>query len=245
MLENLNIAAAGMLAQQDRIDAVANDLANANTTGYKHVRVGFEDLVYTDAGRAQGGGVRIGSGVATTDAGRSFTQGALEQTGEPLDVAIQGEGFLRVKLPDGREGLTRDGSLHADGRGRLATGSGALVQPPVTIPAGTPLGKVSIAPDGTISAAGRRIGRLELLTVRAPGALVSAGDNAFVATAASGRAVPAPRATVVTQGALESSNVDMADAMTEMIDAQRSYELASKAITTADEMAQIANQIRR
>jgi flagellar basal-body rod protein FlgG len=245
MLENLNIAASGMLAQQQRIDAVANDLANASTTGYKHTRVGFKDLVYTDAGRSQTGGVRLGAGVATVDAGRAFDQGALQNTGNPLDVAIQGEGFLTVKLPDGRTALTRDGALRTDGRGRLTTSTGALLQPPVTIPSSTAADQVAIGRDGTISADGRRIGRLNVVTVRSPQAMLSAGDNAFIPTAASGAAVRAPAATQVSQGVLESSNVDMADEMVEMIDAQRSYQLASKAISTADEMAQIANGLRR
>jgi flagellar basal-body rod protein FlgG len=245
MLENLNTAAAGMLAQQQRIAAVANDLANASTTGYKHTRTGFRDLVYTEAGRAQTGGVRVGAGVAVTDAGRSFGQGALQNTGEPLDVAIQGEGFLRVKLADGRMGLTRDGNLQLDARGRLSTASGALLQPPITVPAGTAADDIAIGPDGTVRAAGKALGRLDVVTVRAPGELLAAGDNAFVATAASGAAVRAPAATRVSQGVLESSNVDMGDEMVEMIDAQRAYQMASKAITTADEMLQIANGIRR
>ena len=245
MLENLSTAAAGMLAQQQRIAAVANDLANASTTGYKHQRTGFRDLVYAETGRAQTGGLRVGTGVAVTDAGRSFQQGALQNTGEPLDVAIQGEGFLRVKLPDGRTGLTRDGNLRLDARGRLSTASGALVQPPITVPAGTNPSDISIGADGTVRAAGKALGRLDVVTVRAPGELLAAGDNAFVATAASGTAVRAPAATRLSQGALEASNVDMGDEMVEMIDAQRSYQLASKAITTADEMLQIANGIRR
>jgi flagellar basal-body rod protein FlgG len=233
------------MAQQERIDSVANDLANANTNGYKHTRVGFEDLVYTAVGRAQRGNVREGVGVRTVDAGRSFEQGALRQTGEPLDVAIQGPGFLRVRLADGRQALTRDGALHVDGRGRIVTGTGALVQPPITVPAGVSEDQISISPSGAVTAGGRTLGRLELVTVRAPGNLLSAGDNAFVTTAASGRAVAAPRSTSLSQGALEGSNVDMADEMVELVDAQRSYELASKAITTADEMAQIANQVRK
>src|ERR671923_1024376 len=125
MLEGLNTAAAGMAAQQQRIDAVANDLANANTTGYKHQRVGFRDLVYDQTGRSSAEGVRTGSGAAAVDAGRSFGQGVLQRTDRPLDVALQGEGFLRVKLPDGREALTRDGNLQVDGLGRLATNTGA------------------------------------------------------------------------------------------------------------------------
>ena len=128
MLEGLNSAAAGMAAQQQRLDAVAGDLANANTTGYKHRRVGFRDLVYEQAGRPAADGVRTGHGAAAVDAGKSFGQGALQRTDRPLDVAIQGAGFLRVRLADGTQALTRDGNLQIDGRGRLATSTGGLVR---------------------------------------------------------------------------------------------------------------------
>src|SRR5919108_636793 len=165
MLEGLHSAAAGMAAQQQRLDAVANDLANANTTGYKHVRVGFRDLVYTPAGRSSTQGPQTGAGAAAVDAGRGFAQGALQRTDQPLDVAIQGDGFLRVRLPDGRQALTRDGSLHVDGAGRLTTSSGALVQPAITIPRSTDPSRVAIGPDGTVRAAGRVVGRIELVAV--------------------------------------------------------------------------------
>jgi flagellar basal-body rod protein FlgG len=245
MIEGLHSAAAGMAAQQQRLDAVANDLANANTTGYKHQRVGFRDLVYDQTGRSSAQGVRTGSGAAAVDSGRSFGQGVLQRTDRPLDVAIQGEGFLRIRLPDGRGALTRDGGLHIDGAGNLTTSTGSLVQPAIKVPTGTAEDQVSIGPDGTVLAAGRRIGRLDVVTVRSQAGLLSAGDNAFLTTAASGPAVAAPRATVLTQGALEASNTDMADAMVEMIESQRAYQLASKAISTADEMMGIANQVKR
>jgi len=245
MLEGLNTAAAGMAAQQQRIDAVANDLANANTTGYKHQRVGFRDLVYDQTGRSSAEGVRTGSGAAAVDAGRAFAQGVLQRTDRPLDVAIQGEGFLRVRLADGRDALTRDGGLHVDGARRLVTSTGAIVQPAITVPEGTAEDQISIGPDGGVLAAGRRIGRLDIVTVRSPQGLLSAGDNAFVTSPASGAAIAAPRATTLTQGALESSNTDMAEAMVAMIESQRAFQLASKAITTADEMMGIANQVKR
>ena len=245
MLEGLNTAAAGMAAQQQRIDAVANDLANANTTGYKHQRVGFRDLVYDQTGRSSAEGVRTGSGAAAVDAGRAFAQGVLQRTDRPLDVAIQGEGFLRVRLADGRDALTRDGGLHVDGARRLVTSTGAIVQPAITVPEGTAEDQISIGPDGSVLAAGRRIGRLDIVTVRSPQGLLSAGDNAFVTSPASGAAIAAPRATTLTQGALESSNTDMAEAMVAMIESQRAFQLASKAITTADEMMGIANQVKR
>src|SRR5262245_14252000 len=245
MLEGLNIAAAGMAAQQQKLDAVSNDLANANTTGYKHTRVGFRDLVYTQAGRSSAQGVQTGAGSAAVEVGRGFAQGVLRNTGEPLDIAIEGDGFLQVKLPDGRTGLTRDGDLRRDAQGRLTTSSGALIQPALTIPADVPLSRGSIATDGTVSAAGRTVGRLQVMTVRSPQALQSVGDNAFVATAASGRATAAPAASRVVQGALESSNVDVSEAMVSMIEAQRSFQLASKAIQTADQMMEIANGVKR
>jgi flagellar basal-body rod protein FlgG len=245
MLEGLHTAAAGMAAQQQRLDAVANDLANANTTGYKHQRVGFRDLVYDQTGRSSAQGVRTGSGAAAVDAGRAFSQGTLQRTDRTLDVAIQGEGFLRVRLPDGRDALTRDGGLHIDGNRRLTTSTGALVQPAVTVPEGVGEDQISIGPDGTVLAAGNRIGRLDVVTVRSEAGLMSVGNNAFVTTAASGAAIAAPRATTLTQGALESSNTDMAEAMVSMIESQRAYQLTSKAISTADEMMGIANQVKR
>jgi flagellar basal-body rod protein FlgG len=245
MVEGLSTAAAGMLAQQQKLDAVANDLANVNTTGYKHVRVGFEDLLYEQAGRPAATGVRAGLGARAVDAGRGFEQGALQETGQPLDVALQGDGFLRIRLPDGRDALTRDGGLHVDGRGRLSTSAGALLQPSVAIPNGTAAEDIKIAGDGTVRVAGRQVGRISLVDVRSPQGLQPVGDNAFVATAASGPVQAAPRATVLTQGALEASNTDTSDAMVAMIEAERSYQLASKAIQTADQMMEIANQVKR
>jgi flagellar basal-body rod protein FlgG len=245
MLEGLHSAAAGMAAQQQRLDAVANDLANANTTGYKHQRVGFRDLVYDQAGRSSAQGVRTGSGAAAVDAGRSYGQGVLQRTDRPLDVAIQGEGFLRIRLADGRDALTRDGGLHIDGTGQLTTSTGALVQPAIRVPAGVGEDDISIGPDGTVLANRNRIGRVDIVTVRSQAGLLSVGDNAFVTTPTSGPAIAAPRATTLTQGALESSNTDMAEAMVSMIESQRAYQLASKAISTADEMMGIANQVKR
>ena len=189
--------------------------------------------------------MRTGSGAAAVDAGRAFGQGSLQRTDRPLDVAIQGEGFLRVRLADGRDALTRDGGLHIDGNRRLVTATGALVQPAITIPEGVAEDQISIGADGTVLANRQRVGKLDVLTVRSTQGLLSIGDNAFVATAASGAPVAAPQATVLSQGALEASNTDMASAMVEMIESQRAFQLASKAITTADEMMGIANQVKR
>jgi flagellar basal-body rod protein FlgG len=245
MLEGLRTAAAGMAAQQSKLDAVANDLANANTTGYKRVRVGFSDLLYEQAGRPAADGVLVGRGARAVQAGRAFEQGNLRDTGNPLDVAIQGQGFLRVRLSDGRDALTRDGGLQIDGNRRLATTGGALVQPAITIPEGVSVDQISISTSGTVLAAGRDVGRIAVVNVRSVQGLQSIGENAFVTTAASGNATAAPAGTVLRQGALEGSNTDMAQAMVDMINAQRTYQLTSKAISNADQMMEIANGVKR
>jgi flagellar basal-body rod protein FlgG len=240
MLEGLYSAAAGMTAQQQRIDTLANDVANVNTTGYKHTRVAFRDLLYTPD---RTGVVSSGAGAAATPVGRGFAQGALRETGNKLDVAIEGDGFLQVRRADGTTALTRDGALRLDRTGRLSTQRGELLQPAITVPAGTNESDVRIAQDGTVSAGDRAIGRIQLVTVRAPQGLQSAGDSLFVATAASGPAQALPAGRVV-QGALESSNVDIADAMTQMMESQRTFQMASKAVQMQDQILQIANQVK-
>jgi flagellar basal-body rod protein FlgG len=240
MLEGLYSAAAGMQAQQQRIDSVANDLANVNTNGYKHTRVAFRDLLYVNDAS---GNVHSGAGAAATTIGRGFTQGAMRETGNPLDVAIEGEGFLRVRRADGTDALTRDGSLRIDPRGRLTTQRGELVQPAITVPAGTNESAVSIGADGTVSANNRPVGRIQLVNVRSPESLDVIGENLYRTTAASGAATTAAGARI-TQGSIEASNVDVGDSMTEMIDAQRSFQLASRAVQMQDQMLQIANQVK-
>jgi flagellar basal-body rod protein FlgG len=234
-----------MAAQQQRLDAVANDLANANTNGYKHVRVGFADLLYEQGGRPSAPGVMLGTGARAVDAGRSFQQGSLRHTDNPLDVAIQGEGFIPIRLADGRRALTRDGALHIDGNRRIVTATGAQLDPPITVPAGTALEDIAIASDGTVRVDGRQVGRIQLVTVRSTQGLLPVGENAFVTTPASGNATAAPRATTLQQGVLEGSNTDMAQAMVDLMDAQRTYQLTSKAIQTADQMMEIANGVKR
>jgi flagellar basal-body rod protein FlgG len=239
MLEGLYSAAAGMQAQQQRMDSVANDLANANTNGYKKSRVAFRDLLYV---RDASGNVQS-AGAAATTIGRGFDQGALKETGNKLDLAIESGGFLQVRRADGTTALTRDGSLKLDPRGRLTTQQGDLVQPAVTVPAGTQEADLQIGADGTITANNRQVGRIQVVSVRSPQALQSVGDNLFRPTAASG--APAALATGrLTQGSVEASNVDVADSMTEMMDAQRSFQLASKAVQMQDQMLQIANQVK-
>jgi flagellar basal-body rod protein FlgG len=246
MLEGLYSAAAGMAAQQERIDGVSNDLANASTTGYKHVRVGFRDLLYSAQGRGAGPTVMAGAGAAASFIGRSQGQGALQTTDQPLDLAIQGPGWFQVKRADGSAALTRDGSLRLDSGGRLTTSDGLLLQPPITVPRGTTPSQLSIAADGIVRAGGgRALGRIGLVTVPAPDGLQSLGGNLFAATAASGQPSAVGRDTSIRQGALEGSNVDVGDSMVDMLDAQRSFQLASKAIQMQDQMLEIANQVKR
>ncbi len=240
MLEGLYTAAAGMAAQERRLDAVSNDIANVNTAGYKKVRIGFRDLVYQEDGPT---GVRTGSGAAVTQLGRGSAPGALQQTGQPFDLAIQGDGYFQVRRADGQTALTRSGAFVVDARGQLVNPNGERLIPPITIPRGTNAADVTIAADGTVTAGGRRLGRIQLVTVPAPNGLAPAGNNNYLPTAASG-GIRAATGTLA-QGVLESSNVDLADAMVDMMDAQRSYSMASKAIQMQDRLMEIANGIKR
>jgi len=238
-------AAAGMAAQQTRLDAVANDLSNISTTGYKRVRIAFRDLVYQQAGPGGAPGVRTGAGAAAAPIGRSLRSGAFIDTNEPLDVAIDGPGFIRVKLPDGRAALTRDGNLGVDSRGSLRLHTGELLDPPIRVPAGTDVQRITIAPDGRVTLDRKAIGRIELVDVPAPGALDGGPDNTFLPTRASGAIRAAAPTSALRQGVLEGSNVDAAEALTSMIEAQRAFELASKAISTQDQLLEIANGVKK
>jgi flagellar basal-body rod protein FlgG len=244
MLEGLYSAAAGMAAQQQRLDAVANDLANVNTTGYKKERVGFKDLLYTQAGRGAGTQVFEGAGAAATNLGRTLEQGSLQNTGRMLDVAISGQGFIRVNH-NGQIALTRDGSLQVNAQGRLMTSSGDYVQPNITVPAGTSPDDITIGKNGVVTVKGAQVGTIQLVTVPSPEGLTPIGDNLFQPGAASGAIRAAANGSTLEQGLLEGSNVDMADAMVDMMNSQRSFQLASKAISMQDEMAGIANGVKQ
>jgi flagellar basal-body rod protein FlgG len=244
MLEGMYTAAAGMAAQQSRLDAVANDLANASTTGYKHVRMAYRDLAYTQGTQGATTAVRLGAGAAAAMIGRDDRQGAVQETGNPLDVAIEGPGYIQLKL-NGRQWLTRDGNLQIDAQGRLGTQDGALLDPPITLPKGTTPDQVAIAADGTVTVAGRKAGQIRLVAVPNPAGLDGGESNRFQATAASGPVSAAPGTSALHSGVLEASNVDMGDAMAAMMDAQRSFQLASKAIQVADQALEIANGIKR
>lgn len=231
MPDGLRAAAAGLAAQQARLDAIANDVANVGTTGYKGTRVAFRDLVG-------------GAGAAATDAGRSFRPGPLVASDNPLSVAITGSGFFQVRLPDGRTGLTRAGDFRLDANRDLVTASGQRLQPPIKLPAGVEPDDVRIDRDGNVTAGATRVGKLEVVDVPAHSGLLSVGDGVYVATAASGGAtrVDSPE---LAQNALEGSNVDVGTAMVDMIDAQRSFQLASQALKMQDELKNIANQLKR
>lgn len=244
MLEGMYSAAAGMAAQQDRLDAVSNDIANANTTGYKRVRVAFRDLLYTPEWLATQNGVTEGAGAKATTVGRGYAQGAFQRTDEPLDVALQGQGFIKMKR-DGKDVLTRDGDLRFDDKGRLGNARGDLVEPAISLPAGGEERNVKIAPDGSVTLDGKALGKLSLVNVPSPDGLQPLGDNAFAATAESGAVRAADASTKLEQGVLEMSNVDMGDAMSTMLESQRAYEMASKAIQAQDRAAEIANGIKR
>jgi flagellar basal-body rod protein FlgG len=246
VLEGMYTAAAGMAAQQTRLDAVSSDLANVDTTGYKSARVAFRDLVYDDAqGYGAAKGVTIGAGAAANSIGRSAEQGAMQDTGRSLDVALSGQGFLQVKLADGTKALTRDGNLDADATGRLKLHTGQLLEPPIKLPAGADVNQVAIAADGAVTLKGVKLGQISLVDVPATAGLQGGPDNTFVATKGSGAIRAAAKSTTLTQGTLEASNVDEATAMTDMIEAQRAFQLASKAITTQDQILEIANQVKK
>jgi flagellar basal-body rod protein FlgG len=244
LLEGMYSAAAGMAAQQTRLDAVSNDLANVGTTGYKHDRVAFRDLVYDAAGHGAVSGIKLGAGSAATILGRSMVQGDFQNTERPLDVAVSGPGFLQVKLSDGRTALTRDGNLKLDASGRLGLQSGQLLQPIVKVPAGTDEAKIAIATDGSVTVSGKVVGTIKLVEVPAPGALDSGPDNTLLVTKGSG-AIRAAKSSTLQGGVLEGSNVDEATAMTDMIEAQRAFQLAGKAITTQDQILEIANGVKK
>jgi len=239
MLNGLYSAASGMLAQQTRMDMLANDLANLNTTGFKQGRIGFRDLLYNSEQ-----GMPVGAGSAVVDAGRNDSEGALQQTGDPLSLAINGPGFFQVRRGDGSIALTRSGDFTTDARGDVVTQSGEHLVPPLHLPKGTDLTKVSIATDGTVTAGQTKIGRITVVGVTNTGGLQALGDNLFALTANSGSLKPVAGSGLA-QGYVETSNVDLSQTMVALIDAQRSYEMDSRAIQNQDQMMQVANQIRQ
>ena len=201
-----------MQAQQQKLDAVSNDLANANTNGYKRLRTSGSRTSCTSAaaGRRRPTTRSSAPARASCSNGRTFEQGNLRETGDPLNVGIEGEGFIKVKLSDGRQALTRDGDLHIDGRAASSPASAAFVQPQITIPKGVGPSQISIGQDGTVTAAGQNVGKIALATVRSPHEpRVRRRTNAFVTTPRVRQRDRRARRDRLKQGTLEASNTDV------------------------------------
>jgi len=261
MMKALFTAATGMDAQQTRIAVISNNIANMNTTGFKSSRAEFQDLIYETqqvpgAEAATGlnapSGLQIGSGVRVVGTQGQFTQGTFEQTGNSLDLAIEGKGFIAVTLPDGSTAYTRSGSLSIDATGKLVTQSGFQVSPAISL---NPQGQNrTVGIDGTISATlpGQNTptneGTLSLTTFPNESGLESVGRNLYKETAASGPPTVGKPGQLgvgtIQQGFLESSNVNIAEELIRMILAQRAYEMNGKVIQTADQMLSTASQMR-
>lgn len=251
-------AATGMAAQQTQIDTIANNLANVSTNGFKKVRVAFEDLVYqnirtgeaaADANRP--GQLEIGSGSRVIATQRDFSAGAIVQTNAPLDVAIQGRGMFTVQTPDGSDRYTRVGAFNVNQDAELVTQQGYTVSPGITIPSDA--SEVIITEDGTVQARysdatdAVSIGQLEIVDFTNPNGLRALGGNLYAATVESGEPIPMESADglMLKQGFIEGSNVDVAEELIAMIMAQRSFEITSKAVESADETLQVVNQLKR
>jgi flagellar basal-body rod protein FlgG len=242
MLEGLYSAAAGMAAQQQQLDAISNDLANLSTSGYKAERVAFSDLLYNPVEEA-GTATTAGAGSSSQVIGRNETQGPVKQTGRPLDLAIEGDGYFQVTLPSGKSALTRNGALAVDGSGSIVTGEGDRLVPPIKLPAGVSASDLQIATDGTVSTGTTKLGQIQLVTVDSPDHLLADGSGQLTPTTESGAPHAASTARVH-QGELEESNVDMAKEMALMITTQRNFQMTSTAIQNESQMMSIANQLR-
>ncbi len=241
MLEGLYSAAAGMSAQQEQLDAISNDLANLSTDGYKSQRVSFSDLLYSPVDIA-GTVSTDGAGASAKVIGRSEAQGAVTETGDPLDLAIEGPGFFELTRANGQKSLTRDGSFSVDANGMIVNSEGSKLTPPIKLPPGVSPREVSIGPDGTVTAGTRKLGQIKLVTVTAPEHMLENGANGLTPSAASG--APHPATGKIHQGALEASNVNVAGEMALMVSTQRAFQMNSTAIQTDSQMMSIANQLR-
>ncbi len=258
----LNIGGTGMAAQQTNVEVISHNIANVNTTGYQRRRVEFQDLLYqnlrrvgsasSDAGTIVPVGVQVGLGVKTAGVYRVNQHGNLNKTENPLDLAINGEGYFQVTRPNGEAAYTRAGSFQLDSTGQIVTVDGYIVQPGLTIPANSisitvnPNGEVLAKLDGQL--ADTNVGQFTLVRFPNEAGLASLGDNLLQQTPASGAAnasVPgAPGFGALQQGFIETSNVNAVEEITNLISAQRAYEMNSKVITAADQMLQSANQLK-
>jgi flagellar basal-body rod protein FlgG len=260
MMRSLWTSKTGMEAQQTQLDVISHNLANVATNGYKKSHAVFEDLMYQNLRQTGASsseqtqlptGLQVGLGVRTVATSRQFSQGGLQQTTNSLDVAIKGNGFFQVQMPDGTTGYTRDGAFQLNATGQLVTNNGQLVQPGVTIPPNAQ--SVTIAQDGKVSvsmpgqAAPQAVGQLTLASFVNPAGLEPRGQNLFTETAASGTPVAAAPGSdgmgALSQGFIETSNVNVVEELVAMIQTQRAYEINSKAITTSDQMLSRLTQL--
>ncbi len=259
MMKALFTAATGMKVQQKNVDVIANNLANVNTTGFKKSHTNFEDLIYVTETRpgfntnsiGSSSGVQVGSGARLVSTAKQFSQGVLQQTGRNYDVAIMGQGFFEVKLPDGRLAYTRDGSFHLDDSQRLVTADGHQLMPNVSL-SGGPYTHVTISTDGTvegdINGTITNLGEITLTTFLNSAGLESAGNNLYMETTSSGPPTKGLTAGLdgvgeLQQKYLEKSNVEVVNELVALIIAQRAYEVNSKAIKTGDDMLALANNL--
>ena len=264
MMRSLWTAASGMTGQQFNIDTIAHNLANVNTTGFKKNRADFEDLLYQNQ-RIAGTpateltvvptGIQVGHGIRVAGTQKMFTQGALQQTGEVSDLAIQGEGFFRAMLIDGTYGYTRDGGFKIDSDGQIVTNNGYRLMPEIVLPDEFVRESLTVSQDGriTVKVAGSdepvEVGQMELFRFTNPAGLQAIGENLYKLTNASGDAIGGRPGFdgmgKLVHKFLEMSNVSVVSEMVNMIVAQRAYELNSKAIQTSDTMLSIANNLKR
>ena len=263
MFRALNTAASGMIAQQLNLDNIANNLANASTAGFRKRRLQFEDLLYQNmimpgAASTQqttfSTGLQIGLGSRSAASEMIQSQGDFDSTGNPLDLAIQGQGFFQVQMPSGDLAYTRSGTFQLDSQGNVVTSDGYQLQPSITVPLNAT--NITIGTDGTVSVAlpgqqqAQQVGQIQLALFANPGGLNSIGQNLFLPTTASGDAqLGTPGGTeglgTIQQGSIEQSNVNVVEEFIEMILAQRSYESNSKVVQAADQMFQDVNQMSR
>jgi flagellar basal-body rod protein FlgG len=262
MIRSLFIAATGMGAQQMSIDVIANNLANVNTAGYKRSRADFQELIYQDikapgTSSAEGAlipsGIELGLGVKPVAVQKIFLQGDFVQTGNNLDLVIEGDGFFQITKPDGEVAYTRSGAFKMDNEGRIVTSDGYSIEPSITIPANTQ--SITIGSDGkvTVIQAGNKtpvdVGQIVLARFINPGGLKALGKSLFESTASSGEATTSNPGLegmgTINQGYIEMSNVNIVEEMVSMIVSQRAYEINSKAVQASDEMLQIANNLKR
>lgn len=259
MIRSLYVAATGLEAQQTSMDMISNNLANANTTGFKSARTVFQDLIYQNM--IQPGsqssqttqypsGLQLGAGVTPVASERLMSQGSLTQTGNSLDLAINGQGFFQVLQPNGTVSYTRDGTFQLNNQGQLVTSNGYLVQPTITIPSNAQ--SITVGTDGTVSvtlpgqSSPQSVGTLQLANFVNPAGLQSVGNDLYVQTGSSG-SPNTGQPTLngmgsVQQGYLEGSNVNVVSALVDMISTQRAYEINSKAVQASDQMLQYVEQ---